>query len=250
MNLLPNTTDFTGLDCHTHSIFSPDSSQTPEALVAAVRKKGLRGFIITDHVDLDRWGVDLDFNEYFRTWERVRKANPDLTIYIGLELGFEADTYKRAHKLIKDQPIEYLITSVHYVPNAWYEYDGGRIRSYNRYINAVLDSLDAPWDFNTVGHFGFFERYAPHPQSEWVMDYQTFAPLMDKVIGKALARGALFEENTNGGEVFRLPRADFLTALKAAGGSRPVLASDAHYPDRIANRFDEAQIFLDEIFGK
>lgn len=251
MELIPNNTDLTGLDCHTHSVFSPDSDQTPESLVTSARARGLRGFIVTDHIDVDRWGEEIDLVDYFKTWERVRRANPDLKIYIGLEAGFELDTYKRTYKLIKDFPFEYLITSVHYVPGAWYaQYDGGREKTYRKYINAVLDSLDAPWGFNTVGHFGFFERYAPYPQSDWVMDYETFAPLMDEVIKKALERGVRFEENTKGGEIFRLPRADFLRAYKAAGGVRPVLGSDAHSPDAVAHRFDEAATFLDGIFGK
>lgn len=249
MKLLKNTTDFAGLDCHTHSMFSPDSDQTPEALVKSARARGMRGFIITDHIDVDRWGEQIDLVEYFRTWERVRKVNPDLTIYIGIEAGFELDTYKRTYKLIKDLPFEYVITSVHYVPGPWYaQYDGGRIKTYERYINAVIDSLDAPWEFNTVGHFGFFERYAPYPQSDWAMDYESFAPLMDKAIEKAVSRGVLFEENTKGGEIFRLPRADFLQAYKAAGGVRPVLGSDAHSPEAVAHRFDEAAAFLDGIF--
>lgn len=253
MKLIPNTTDLSGMDCHMHSLFSPDSHQTPEQIVSGIKKRGLRGFIITDHIDVDRWWRDLDFEEYFRVWNKVRAAHPELKIYIGLEVGFEPETAERTYRLIKDLPLEYVINSVHYVTrpdNPYYDsYAGGRISAYTDYINAVIASLDAPWEFNTVGHFGFFERYAPPPKEAWVMDYQTFKPLMDEVIRKIVSRGARVEENTNGGSEFRLPRADFLRAYKAAGGMRPVISSDAHTPDMIANRFSEAEKFIDEIFN-
>ena len=92
MKLIANDTDLRGMDCHMHSMFSPDSSQTPEQLVAAVRKRGLRGFIITDHVDVGHWQgcKQINFDEYFRVWNKVRADNPDLTVYIGLEVGFDA----------------------------------------------------------------------------------------------------------------------------------------------------------------
>ena len=36
-------------DLHCHSFFSGDGVSSPEALIAAARKKGLDGFAITDH---------------------------------------------------------------------------------------------------------------------------------------------------------------------------------------------------------
>src|SRR5690349_8814021 len=37
------------IDLHCHSWFSGDGVSTPEALIAAARKKGLHGFALTDH---------------------------------------------------------------------------------------------------------------------------------------------------------------------------------------------------------
>lgn len=250
MKLIPHDTDLSGMDCHMHSMFSPDSNQTPEQIVAAVRAHGLRGFIITDHVDIGHWKgcKQIDFDEYFRVWNKVRADNPDLTVYIGLEVGFDAPYVAKTYELIKDLPLEYVINSVHYWRHEGDSFLLGADRAYTEYLQAICDSLDAPYEFSTVGHIGFLERYAPPPRERFAIRYDVYKPIMDKIIEKTLARGARLEENTNGGGDMRLPRADFLRAYKKAGGTRPVLGSDAHASDAIGQYFDKAEKFLDEIF--
>lgn len=249
MKLIPNDADLGGIDCHVHSYFSPDSSQTPEQIVAAVREKGLKGFIVTDHVDIGHWQgcKPIDFDEYFDVWNGVRKNNPDLTIYIGLEAGFERAHADETYRLIEHLPFEYVINSVHY-----WSVDGfatGKQAAYTQYLDAVLASLDAPYGFGTIGHLGFLERYAPYFADERVLRYDDFKPYLDKIIDKAIKRGIRFEENTNGGGEMRLPRADFLRAYAAKGGVRPVISSDAHECSSIGRYFDRADAFLTDIFG-
>lgn len=251
MKLLSNTVDLFGLDCHIHSIFSPDAKRAgadePSVIAQKVRERGLRGFIVTDHIDVGHWdGYIIDFDKYFRTWEKVRADNPDLTIYIGLEAGFEEVHAKETARIIDGLPFEYVINSAHYFPSD----ASGKLAVYNAYLTAVLKSLDAPYGFSAIGHLGFPERYAPYPPEERAMDYGTFAPLLDKIIARAIELGVRFEENTNGGGEMRLPRADFLKAYKAAGGTRPVLGSDAHTSGAIGQYFAEATEFLNGIFGK
>lgn len=256
MKLISNDTDLRGMDCHLHSTFSPDAkgagAKEPHELAADVRRKGLRGFIITDHLDVGHWGdYCIDFDEYFRTWSDVRRKNPDLTIYIGLEVGFDPNHVQQTYELIKDLPLEYVINSVHYWQRPQQKenvFKLGKTLAYTQYIEAVLESLDVPYEFSTVGHFGFLERYAPYSPEETPMDYATFKPLMDKIIEKAVRRGVRFEENTNAGGDMRLPRADFLKAYKKAGGIRPVVGSDAHNSDAIGQYFDVAEKFLDKLF--
>lgn len=267
MKLIDNSTDLRGIDCHLHSRFSPDACEMgadePENIAAAVRARGLKGFIITDHIDVGHWEgcKKINFDKYFSTWEKVRKKNPDLTIYIGLEVGFEVEHAEETYKLINDLPLEYVINSIHYWQDKTVLSDGtvryafndvwkaGRIEAYTKYLKCVSASLDCPYPFSTVGHIGFPERFAPYYENDRAMDYQTFKPLMDEIISKIIARGVRIEENTNSGGAMRLPRADFLKAYKAAGGVRPVVGSDAHISDQIGRYFDVAQPFLDEIFG-
>lgn len=244
MRLITNDTDLTNMDCHLHSRFSPDAkgcgADEPQKIVDEVRAKGLRGFIVTDHLDLGHWdGYIIDFDKYFTAWNKVKCDNPDLTIYIGLEVGFEKNHEQETARLIKDLPLEYVINSVHYYPAR--AADEPRFLSY---LSAVEQSLDASYDFNTVGHLGFLERYV-----NTAMLYSDYAEIMDRIIQKAIARGVRFEENTNSTGVMCQPREEFLRAYKAAGGVRPMLGSDAHTSDKIGQRFKEATEFLDEIFN-
>ena len=251
MKLLPVTTDLTNMDCHLHSRFSPDAKAagmgSADEIADTVRKNNLRGFIVTDHLDVGHWdGYIIDFVKYFDEWERVRRENKDLTIYIGLEVGFEKETARDTNAIIRDLPLEYVVNSVHYYKSDGY--GAGKLSKYTEYLNAVIASLDAPYDFSTVGHLGFVERYAPYPDEDKQMDYATFKPFLDTVITRAIDRGVRFEENTNSRESLTMPRVDFLTAYKIAGGVKPAVGSDAHTPDKIGNHFSAANKFLSEIF--
>ncbi len=259
MKLIDNTVELSNIDCHVHSRFSPDANECgakpAEQIAEEARRKGLRGFIVTDHLDIGHWhGNIIDFDDYFKTWETVRRNNPDLTIYIGLEAGFEPETAEETRAVISDLPLEYVICSVHYwqKSRAWKEKENrfwlGSDVAYREYLDAVIASLDCPYPFSTVGHLGFPERYAPYPESERAIAYDRFKDKFDIIIKKAIERGVRFEENTNSDGEFRLPRADFLRAYKAAGGVRPVLGSDAHMTESMAQNFSAAQKFLNEIF--
>lgn len=251
MKLIPNTANLNGMDCHLHSRFSPDAracgADEPQKIADAVREKGLRGFIITDHLDVGHWdGYIIDFDKYFEAWERVRKDNPDLTIYIGLEVGFEPRYAEKTDKLISGLPFEYVINSIHYWKHP--EEAGVHEKEYTAYLNAVLASLDAPYPFSTVGHLGFLERYLSREKPKHNMRYDMYRDLLDGIMDKALKKCVRFEENTNAGGEMRLPRADFLKAYKAKGGIKPVLGSDAHQSKSIGQYFPESESFLNDIF--
>ncbi|MDE7106744.1 MAG: hypothetical protein K2O39_00290, partial [Clostridiales bacterium] len=184
----------------------------------------------------------IDFNKYFDAWRKVRDDNPDLTIYIGLEVGFEKKHSSETAKLIKDLPLEYVINSVHYwdhpVPTP------AGVPPYMTYLQAVRQSLDVDYEFNTIGHIGFLERYINTP-----MLYAEYKEILDEIIKIATSRGIRIEENTNAAFPPCLPHADFLQAYKSAGGVKPVLGSDAHTSDKIGQHFKEAAEFLNKIFG-
>lgn len=248
MKLISNTVDLSNMDCHIHSAFSPDArscgADEPQKIADAVRNAGLRGFIVTDHVDVGYWnGYMIDFDKYFDAWQRVRDDNPDLTLYIGLEVGFEQKHASETAKLIKDLPLDYVINSVHNWEHPVPAPAG--VPPYLTYLQAIRSSLDADYEFNTIGHIGFLERYIHTP-----MEYAEYKDIMDDIIKTAVARGLRIEENTNSSLPPRQPREEFLRAYKAAGGIKPVLGSDAHTSDKIGQHFKEANEFLNGIFDR
>lgn len=244
----PDINELKNMDCHLHSRFSPDAKACgagePQEIADAVRNAGLSGFIVTDHLDVGHWdGYIIDFDKYFRDWERVRDDNPDLKIFIGLEVGYEKKFYAQTRQIVRDLPLEYVVNSVHYwdhaVPIPKNE------PPFLSYLDAVERSLDVDYDITTVGHVGFLERYI-----EATLAYDDYRAVADRIIKAAVSRGVVFEENTNADLPPHQPRADFLRAYKAAGGTRPMLGSDAHTSDKIGRHFAEAEKFLDGIFGK
>lgn len=230
------------MDCHIHSAYSLDARECgagcPSQVVEAVRKKGLRGFIITDHLDYGHWdGYIIDFDKYFYEWQTVRAASPDLTIYIGLEVGYEKFYERETAKIISDLPLEYVINSVHY----WHTPRG--VDPFETYLDCVIASLDAPYEFSTIGHLGFLERYV-----NGALVYAEHRDKLDIIIDKAIARGVRFEQNTNASGHIRLPREDFLRRYRDMGGVKPVLGSDAHDSSSIGRHFNKAADMLSSIF--
>lgn len=246
MKLIPNNTDLSGMDCHIHSAFSPDAkacgADEPQKIADAVRAKNLRGFIVTDHLDIGHWdGYIIDFDKYFSAWNKVRDDNPDLTVYIGLEVGFQPQYAAQTAKLINSLPLEYVINSVHYWDHP-IPIPAGE-PPFLSYLTAIRDSLNVDYPFNTVGHIGFLRRYI-HAE----MRYHDYADIMDDIIRIAVSRGIRIEQNTNSDIALGLPPCDFLRAYKTAGGIMPVLGSDAHTSDKIGQGFTTAAKALSDIF--
>ena len=70
MNTLDELEYNSGIDCHVHSVFSPDARRMgagdPQELADEAKRRGLRGFIVTDHIDTGHWldSPPFDFERY------------------------------------------------------------------------------------------------------------------------------------------------------------------------------------------
>lgn len=226
-------------DRHIHSKFSFDSSAEPKDIVAAAEAMNLDEIVITDHVDYGFVPL-IDFDEYFTVWNSIRK-NSKVKIKIGVEVGYNPEYNREAAKLLKSFPFEFVVNSIHAVNGVdlYYSefYDGKtREEAYREYLNAVLLSIDVPYEYNSVGHIGYVERCSPF--NPVAIDANEFTEM--RKIAEALVRRGVVPEINTSGATLNQPRKDFLKLYKSVGGKAVVTSSDAHTPNMIGKNIELA----------
>lgn len=234
------------IDNHIHSYFSPDSTEKPENIISAAVKAGLSGIAITDHLEVGHENLSYPLEEYFRVWNAAR-VNAPIDIKIGIEVGYDPLYIDEISSIVNAYPFEHIISSIHHIrgidpySNTDFYYSFPKDELYEKYLQAVSESLDAPYAIHAVGHIGYIERYAPY--SDPSMNYLSHKKTIDEIIAKLIAKNIALEFNTNASSFFQ-PRADFIKAYLNAGGNNIILSSDAHTVDHIAQHFNDAKDFL------
>jgi len=228
------------IDCHLHTSFSPDSDTAPEALIERAIELGLKYIAVTDHTDINQnWRFDPA--AYFAKLTPLKQKHANkIYVAIGIEAGWTPDSQAEMAGIINSHPFDYVINSVHAIKGSecyWRPHFKGRSREtvYNEYYEAITDSLDADFRFDTVGHLHYIMRNAPYPDR--IFEYSDFAPVLDKLLGKIISYGKILEYNTNDPATF--PAVDQIFArYYTLGGRKVCFSSDAHTADRVAYGYD------------
>lgn len=242
-------------DNHIHTRFSPDSQAEPEAMVQRAIAAGLRQITFTDHCDPGHpegfFGLT-GTTEYVRTLTALkRKYAGDIYVGIGLEIGYLAGFEAEARALSMAEGVEYVINSVHVCggSDCYFagHYDGlTREAAYKIYFDAVQESLGVPYPYHAVGHVSYVERKAPYQNAH--ITYAEWKETLDPIFDGMIEREKILELNTNAAPpLFSLPSPELAAAYYARGGRLVALSSDAHAPERVADRFAEAERILRDI---
>ncbi len=235
-------------DYHIHSNYS-DGKASPEEFVKAALQAGLNEIGFSEHLNLFyndlSWCIDHSrVNEYIKHIDLLKNSTDEIIVRTGFEvdyfIGREIETYNYLSPL----KLDYIIGSVHYmgdstVDNGREFYNGKDIdRLYIDYFDIVCEAISSGL-FDFIAHldlikiFGF--KYSRDPE-----------PLYRHLAEKMARHYVALEINTNGknkpvGEYY--PDIRFLHLFKEAGV--PVCVnSDAHYPARVGENFDDVYKIL------
>lgn len=256
-------------DIHTHSTYSADGDSSLVDMVNAARAKGVRYFGISEHFDYDYTPAGLVYSDgspahidaatYFSEARALQREHNggQFTLLAGVELGYTDDkgTQDRYLEVIKKYAPDFIVNSVHTCDGAdcWFgEYFGGKDKpyAYSRYLERVLESLSAPYDYDIVAHIGYVSRNAPYADPK--LRYEDFSELYDAVLSGIVSRGKILEVNTSArgaGSLF-LPDTDVLIRYYELGGRKVSFGSDAHITSRICDKRAEVVSVLKSIgFG-
>lgn len=236
-------------DFHTHTMFSSDSRQKPKALILQAQKLDLKYLAITDHWDNGSVYVPnrkkLNFQNYFdaMTDFKAFAASKNIMLAIGLEIGYVPQKNEQNAEIINEYKFDYVINSVHEVDNVdcyYPEFYRGKDRgnAYKEYFNQVLQSIDAPYYFSSIGHFGYIVRKSPYPQKEF--EYNEFSDIIDEILTKIIQKQKILEVNTSVKNLnwHTIPSFEILQRYYDLGGRLINFGSDAHYANRLGDNFE------------
>ncbi len=245
------------IDTHVHTRHSSDGHHSIKEIIRQAKERGIGFLCTTDHLDYDlKYGGHaavpwrhINLDEYKAEFDEA-KANLGEDSGLELRFGIEAGWSKKAEEHLKDLLPRYdfdqVINSVHFVlgwdvyfPQAfWFK---TKKRLYSTYLHNVLDSLDAPYEYDVVAHFGYVTRSAPYKNKE--LPYSDYPELFDAIFKKIIEKGKALEINTH---TTQYPTDEILRKYYEAGGRKISFGSDSHR-DELGKNYEETCRYLKSI---
>ena len=138
---------------------------------------------------------------------------------------------ERYQELFERMHFDVVVNSVHFVngwdvyfPNAFFF--KSRRRMYGDYLDLVLKSLDAPYEYDIVAHIGYVTRNAPYKKK--VLEYADFPEKFDAILHGIIERGKALEVNTH---TSLFPTEEILRKYYDYGGRKLSFGSDSHHAE-------------------
>lgn len=231
-----------------HTRYS-DGKREPETYIDAALKMGLKEIGFSDHLNPSggdlRWCMDHKrLPEYAEHILRLKKEHTDIAVRLGLEIDYLPGMEKVTEEIIDSCPFDYIIGSVHYLgpetvdlgPEFYIGKDIDLI--YENYFNLVCEAASTGF-FDIMGHPDLVRIHRFRPDSDITQLYSMMASAFE-------IHDVAFELNTNGRNK---PLHDFYPDRKylhifAEHGVPVCVNSDAHFPERTGQFFEEAYEIL------
>lgn len=253
---------------HSHTEFCDGRAQM-EAFAREALKQGFTHYGFTPHSPLP---IESPCNmaaskvpAFLAEVERIRAAYGNrCRFYAGMEVDYLNPQCGPASPEFQQLPLDYLIGSVHFIPNQDGEYVDidGRYESFRRKLDEKFhgdiryvvttfyrqsEAMLREGGFQILGHFDKIAHNASHFQPG-IEDEPWYCELIDSYIAQIIASGITVEINTKAyadhGRLF--PAERHIATLKRAGV--PLLVnSDAHVPALIDASRAYALALLDNI---
>ena len=238
-------------DSHTHCNHSHDSFTPPEEMIENAISKGASYIAMTDHCDKDYALIpeffdikQIDLPSHFADAHALRERyKGKIDIAVGLECGYYAPADKLYREILAQYPTDVVINSVHVVNEEDCYYDSyftrGRKAAYGIYVQAVLDSVNADFPYDVIGHIGYVARKAPFENR--ALRYEEFPDMFDEILRGIIHKGKALEVNGRGTGIPYIPEDGILRRYKELGGELVTYGSDAHYPQLQLIHYDEVK---------
>lgn len=244
-------------DYHMHTTVSFDGKGTPEEMVTAAQRAGLKEICFTDHIDYElgaeKQTMVFDTETYNAAYDHLEA--PGLKIRRGMEFGLKSYNQVDLHRDIQRRHFDFVLGSVHFVEEGdvyWPRFWVGRTveQAYQRYLEETLACVRAHDEFDVLGHLTYVCKSPENPTHAPIY-YDDYREIGDEILKELVRKGKGMEINTSGvdrcGDF--LPTEGFFRRFKELGGEIVTVGSDAHTPDRVGQYTDRACDMLRDIFG-
>jgi histidinol-phosphatase (PHP family) len=240
------------LDSHTHTPLCRHATGEPEEYARAARRRGLRGILVTCHNPIpDGYGDDARMypeqsDEYLTL---VARAQAALAGVAEVHLGMECEYYPGCEAWLEPQlataPFEFILGSVHPTVHRYRQwFYTGDVLTFQRLYFQHLAAAAETGLYDALAHPDLVKNEAPE---QWRLEriFDDVRRCLDRIA----ATGVALELNTSG--LYKpLPEMNPGPAIlheMHARGIPVVLGSDAHCPQRVADRFEDALALLTEV---
>ena len=244
-------------DYHLHTTVSFDGKGTPQDIIDAAVKNGLKEICFTDHYDHCFYPEEkhnlLNLEQYSQAYDSLE--HPQLTIRRGVEYGMTTWNVPHLAELLKQRNFDFVLGSLHYADGYdpyQKEYWVGKTmrQAFEGYLERTLDCVRVHDQFDVLGHLNYACKSPTSPTHEPLL-YEDYRELSDEIMKVLVQKGKGMEINTSGVDragIF-LPTADFLKRFKELGGEIVTVGSDSHDGSRVGQYVPQALEILKEIFG-
>lgn len=233
-------------ESHSHTPLCKHAKGEPEAYAAVAEERGLKGLIVTCHSPMpNKWAASVrmtpeEFDTYVACVERARQAWAGR---VDVRLGMESDYFPGMEgwleKLHQRAEFHHILGSVHPQMSEYREafYHNNWLEFQQTYFGHLATAAETGL-FDTLAHPDLVKIVVP--RQEW-----NLSRIMEHVVSaldRIAACGVAMELNTSG--LYKSypemnPSPDILREMKARN-IPVVIGADAHSPDRVADKFDQA----------
>ena len=252
------------IDYHIHPDYSPDAEGSIEEYAQRATDLGLTEICFTPHYDCDpvREGEDQVrvkgemvpvyspwLESYFEEVAEVRQRFPQLTICVGLEVGYSSELEEHMGQILRSYPFDFVMGSVHLLDHMALTveeesrliFEGKSAREVVQRYFGLLEKAVESGLFDVIGHFDVYRRYGLKFYGQEIME--AHKGLVGELFAEMGKRGIGLEINTAGwrhgpGEPY--PTLALLKEARARGVTHITIGSDAHRPGDLGYGFEKA----------
>ena len=245
-------------DYHMHTTVSFDAKGTPEEMVAAAVKAGLKEICFTDHIDyeigVEKQTMVFDTEAYNAAYDHLVES-AGLKIRRGMEFGLKRYNQADLRRDLQRRHFDFVLGSVHFVDEVdiyWKPFwvDKTVEQAYMRYLEETLECVRVHDDYDVLGHLTYICKSPENPDRIPIY-YKDYQEIGDEIMKILVSKGKGMEINTSGvdrcGDF--LPTESFFRRFKELGGEIVTIGSDAHDPSRVGQYSDRACQMMKDIFG-
>lgn len=251
---------------HSHTQFC-DARNSMEEILRSAHEAGFETWGFSPHgplcipspCNMSKESLD----DYLKEIDRLRKLFSGMTILAGMEVDYIDEKEGPASIEVKNYGLDYVIGSVHFIPNQRGEYQDidGSPERFRRYVEEYFENdleyvVRTYWKqvekmieaggFDIIGHIDKIALNASIMEQD-IEETKFYKDLADKVIEKAIKSGKAIEINTKHYKKYRrfFPHPRYWKRILQSGTKMPV-NSDTHYAELVEAGMAEAQKILKE----
>lgn len=230
-------------ESHCHTPLCRHSVGEPEEYAAAALKRGMAGITITCHGPTPlEWGHCMrqrEWGEYLQICERARaEFEGEIEVKTGVECDFLLSLVSYWRDFLDKNELSHVLGSVHPQVSTYREqfWRGDAFEYQKTYFKHLADAAETHL-FDTLSHPDLVKNSTPR---DWNLEH--ILPHIQRQLDRIATTGTAMELNTSGlnKSIPEMNPAPQILREMAARGIRVVIGSDAHVPERVGDKWEEA----------